>query len=89
MDLLGSILNSMAKPPPVNEQQKKLLKKQQEDFQKKQDEERTKLKKFREDIESQINKFLQDDSQQKLTLQPMTKVQRSVVCISIGMKLPR
>ena len=81
MDLLGSILNSMAKPPTVNEQQKKLLKskpvyfclannfiwfswikkkklvqilivfiEQQEDFQKKQDEERTKLKKFREDV---------------------------------------
>jgi len=50
MDLLGSILNSMAKPPTVTDQQKILIKKQQEALQKKQDEDRLKMKKFKEDV---------------------------------------
>ncbi|KAG5316485.1 SPAG7 protein, partial [Acromyrmex insinuator] len=34
MDLLGSILKSMDKPPSINEKQKALMKKQREEFQK-------------------------------------------------------
>lgn len=79
MDLLGSILNSMDKPPALDEKQKKINKKFQEDLQKKQAADKIKLKLFKENTEKQINDFIQDDSLEKIAMEPMDKVSRSVV----------
>lgn len=128
MDLLGSILNSMDKPPALDEKQKKINKSRwtilinylwilkkclysqtefQEDLQKKQAADKIKLKLFKENvwtwfylfyidfvsamfffkfyfcfqIEKQINDFIQDDSLEKIAMEPMDKVSRSVVCV--------
>jgi len=46
-DLLGSILNSMTKPPSVGDKQKELIKKQKAALEKKQNEEKEQLNNFR------------------------------------------
>ncbi|XP_069699408.1 sperm-associated antigen 7 [Periplaneta americana] len=79
MDLLGSILNSMDKPPSISDKQRTLMKKQKEEYLRKQREEKEKLKTFREKIEDKINKFLQDGSPQKYKFEPMEQVHRSIV----------
>lgn len=79
MDLLGSILSSMDKPPTVNSQKSSLLKKQKEEMLKKQKEDRARLQAFRQDIEEKINKFIQNDTLQKYKFDPMDKVFRSIV----------
>ncbi|PNF29093.1 hypothetical protein B7P43_G12613 [Cryptotermes secundus] len=79
MDLLGSILNSMDKPPSFSNKQRSLMKKHKEEILKKQREEKEKLKAFRETIEENINKFLQDESLQKHKFEPMEQVYRSIV----------
>jgi len=79
MDLLGSILNSMDKPPSLSSKERSLMKKQKEEVLKKQRAEKEKLKAFREKIEENINKFLQDESLQKQKFEPMEQVYRSIV----------
>uniref|UniRef100_A0A1B6D687 R3H domain-containing protein n=1 Tax=Clastoptera arizonana TaxID=38151 RepID=A0A1B6D687_9HEMI len=79
MDLLGSILNSMDKPPTIGDKQKILIKKQKEEIMKKQQVEREKLNKFREDVEMKINNFLQDEGSQKLKFTPMDQVYRRII----------
>ncbi|XP_046459148.1 sperm-associated antigen 7 homolog [Daphnia pulex] len=79
MDLLGSILNKMTKPPTVGEQQKKAIQKQREDILKRQEQERVQLKNFQKKIEANIDSFAKDNTLEKLTLQPMNKMQRSIV----------
>lgn len=56
-----------------------MLKKQREEMIKKQKEERARLQAFRRDVEEKISKFIQDGTQQKLTLDPMDKVFRIIV----------
>jgi len=63
----------------MDEKQKKLRQKHQEDVLKRQAADKIKLKKFKENIEKQINDFIQDDALQNLTMEPMDKVSRSVV----------
>ncbi|RWS25585.1 Sperm-associated antigen 7-like protein [Leptotrombidium deliense] len=79
-DLLGSILNSMQKPPSVSaaSKEKLLEKKQQEKLKKIQEEEKAKLRNFRKNIEEKVDKFLQADSP-KLEFETMDKVLRSIV----------
>ncbi|XP_070157056.1 sperm-associated antigen 7 homolog [Polyergus mexicanus] len=79
MDLLGSILKSMDKPPSVNDKQKALMKKQQEEYQKRQRAEAEKLKIFRQKIEEEINKFLQDDNMKEHKFSAMDQIHRSIV----------
>ncbi|XP_011869899.1 PREDICTED: sperm-associated antigen 7 homolog [Vollenhovia emeryi] len=79
MDLLGSILKSMDKPPSVNEKQKALMKKQQEELQKCQRAEAEKLKLFRQKVEEKINKFLQDDNAKEYKFLPMDQIYRSII----------
>lgn len=79
MDLLGSILNSMEKPPTVSEKQKALIKKQREAYEKHQKAEAEKLKKFRQEIEEKINKFLQDDNAKEYKFSAMDKIRRTIV----------
>ncbi|KAL0117792.1 hypothetical protein PUN28_008884 [Cardiocondyla obscurior] len=79
MDLLGSILKSMDKPPSVNEKQKAFIKKQQEEIQKRQKVEAEKLKIFRQKAEEKINKFLQDDNIKEYKFPAMDQIHRSII----------
>ncbi|XP_011305141.1 sperm-associated antigen 7 homolog [Fopius arisanus] len=79
MDLLGSILNSMEKPPTFSDKQKALIKKQREEQEKRQKAEADKLKQFREQIEQKINKFLKDEKLKEYKFAPMEKVYRTIV----------
>ncbi|XP_077509542.1 sperm-associated antigen 7 homolog [Amblyomma americanum] len=78
-DLLGSILNSMDKPPTVGDKQKKLLQKQRDEHLKREAEEKEKLRKFRDQVEDKINKFIQDPEKQKHKFAPMSKVHRTII----------
>ncbi|EFN78205.1 sperm-associated antigen 7 homolog [Harpegnathos saltator] len=79
MDLLGSILNSMDKPPTMSDKQKALIKKQKEEYEKQKKIEAEKMKIFRQQVEEKINKFLQDDSAKEYKFPAMSKIHRSVV----------
>ncbi|XP_043266369.1 sperm-associated antigen 7 homolog [Venturia canescens] len=79
MDLLGSILNSMDKPPSISDKQKALIKKQREEEVKRHKAEAEKLKIFREKVEEKVNKFLQDDTAKEYKFPPMDQVYRSIV----------
>ncbi|XP_057332422.1 sperm-associated antigen 7 homolog [Microplitis mediator] len=79
MDLLGSILSSMDKPPVVSEKQKAYLKRQRDDHQKQQKLEGERLRSFREQVEQNVNKFLKDDSRKEYKLTSMDQVHRSIV----------
>ncbi|XP_054011916.1 sperm-associated antigen 7 homolog [Hylaeus anthracinus] len=79
MDLLGSILNSMDKPPTISDKQKAAIKKQKEVYQKYQKVEAEKLKVFREKVEGKINKFLQDDVAKEYKFPPMDQIHRSII----------
>lgn len=78
-DLLGSILNSMDKPPTVGDKQKKLLQKQRDEHLKREAEEKEKLRKFRDQVEERINRFIKDPEKQKHKFSPMAKVHRTII----------
>uniref|UniRef100_A0A0B6ZU61 R3H domain-containing protein n=1 Tax=Arion vulgaris TaxID=1028688 RepID=A0A0B6ZU61_9EUPU len=78
-DLLGSILGSMEKPPSVGTDERKKAKLQKALVEKQQEAEKKKLDTFREKIQKQIHEFIKDGAQQKLQLQPMEKVLRTIV----------
>lgn len=80
-DLLGSILNSMDKhkPPQTGDKEKQMMKKQKHDLEKRQAREKERLKKFREKIENDMNKFIQDPDKQKIKFDTMDKVGRQIV----------
>ncbi|XP_062505604.1 sperm-associated antigen 7 homolog [Corticium candelabrum] len=75
MDLLGSILGSMDKPPAVSSQEKK----RREAEVKRAAEEKKKKSKFRKEIEQKVSEFIQDGSRTRLSFEPMEKVYRSIV----------
>ncbi|XP_013116019.1 sperm-associated antigen 7 [Stomoxys calcitrans] len=77
MDLLGSILNSMDKPP-VNEEQKKLMKRQKEMAERIKNKQKEELLRFRKFVEERINRFAKDD-RPHIEFQPLDKVHRSVI----------
>jgi len=79
MDLLGSILNSMDKPPSISDKQKSLIKKQRDAMLVKQKAEKEKLKKFREEAEKKISTFLQNETETRLKFPPMDQVYRGIV----------
>lgn len=79
MDLLGSILNSMQKPPSVSEAQKKAIKKHKEALEKKQKEEKNILNKFCARVEEKINNFITDGTKPYLQFDPMDQMYRSVI----------
>ncbi|GAB6018567.1 Sperm-associated antigen 7 [Chamberlinius hualienensis] len=78
MDLLGSILNSMDKPPTIDSKQRKILKKQQEAQAKHVEAEKTKLIEFRDKIEKEINELIKDSNKHKHKFEPMDKTHRSI-----------
>lgn len=51
MDLLGSILNSMDKPPSANEEQKKLIKRHKEMAERLKNKQKEELYRFRKYVE--------------------------------------
>jgi hypothetical protein len=70
----------MEKPPQAGvSKEKELAKKQQETLKKIQDQEKAKLKLFREKIEKKLDTFIQDDTQLKLVFDPMEKMFRSII----------
>ncbi|XP_046340077.1 sperm-associated antigen 7-like [Haliotis rufescens] len=79
MDLLGSILGSMQKPPSVGDAERKKAKEQKELFEKQQEKEKQKLNSFREKMQKQIHEFIKDSSRQKYQFKPMDKVLRAIV----------
>jgi hypothetical protein len=84
MDLLGSILGSMDKPPTVSVQEKKA----KEAELKRAAEEKKKKSKFRQTIEQKVSRFIQDGSQTRLKFEPMDKIYRSIVYNKFLVHLP-
>lgn len=78
MDLLGSILGSMEKPPTTNTEAKKKQKEQKEKMEKLQDREREVRSSFRLEIQTRINRFLQNDLE-CFRFEAMDKLRRAIV----------
>lgn len=78
-DLLGSILNKMAKPPSLDEQQRKATRKQAENLIERQNEERALLRNFQKKMQTKIADFMLDNALEKVTLPPMNRIQRSII----------
>lgn len=78
MDLLGSILNAMDKPPSANEEQKKLIKRQREVVERLKNKQKEELFRFRKYVEERIGRFAKDD-RHHIEFQPLDKVHRSVI----------
>ncbi|KAK9295215.1 hypothetical protein QLX08_010369 [Tetragonisca angustula] len=72
MDLLGSILDSMDKPPTVSRHPNALLQKQKDEY-------AETLKLFRDQVERQIHKFLRDDRAKDYQFPPTDQIHRSVI----------
>jgi len=79
MDLLGSILGSMDKPPTISEAERQQKKKLRELELKHHAKEKQIKQNFREKIEEQINNFLRDGEAKNLKFEPMNKYERSIV----------
>ncbi|KPM06535.1 hypothetical protein QR98_0050120 [Sarcoptes scabiei] len=77
MDLLGSILDSMEKPPQLK--QDVMRKKQQEKFEKLQQQEKEKLRKFRSDIEKRLVEMKENVNIEKIEFESMEKLHRTIV----------
>jgi len=78
MDLLGSILGSMEKPPTIDDEAKKKQKEQKEKMEKLQARERQVRSSFRLEIQTRINRFLQNDLE-CFRFEPMDKLRRAIV----------
>ncbi|XP_039755546.1 sperm-associated antigen 7 [Pararge aegeria] len=79
MDLLGSILNSMQKPPSASDEQKKAIKKQKEAIERKHEQEKHILNKFCRRVEEKISNFIKDGTKLSLQFEPMDQMYRSVI----------
>ncbi|XP_041377700.1 sperm-associated antigen 7-like [Gigantopelta aegis] len=79
MDLLGSILGSMEKPPTIDDKEKKRAKAQKALVEKQQLKEKQKLDEFREKMQKRIHEFIKDAAQPKLKFEPMEKVFRALI----------
>jgi len=79
MDLLGSIMQSMDKPPSLSEKERTLLKKKKEEIEKKQQEEKERIKRFKERVEAKLISFFQDPNNTMLKFEPMDQIYRSIV----------
>ncbi|XP_050665057.1 sperm-associated antigen 7 [Leptidea sinapis] len=79
MDLLGSILNSMQKPPMASEAQKDAMRKQKEAFEHKKKEDKLMINKFRAKVEEKISLFIKDNDKPYLQFDPMDQMYRSII----------
>ncbi|XP_060941429.1 sperm-associated antigen 7 homolog [Limanda limanda] len=79
-DLLGSILNSMEKPPTVGDKESRRKAREQAARLKKMEEhEKRKKAEFRKKMEKEVSEFIQDSIQQKRKYNPMGKLERSIL----------
>lgn len=79
MDLLGSILGTMQKPPTMGDEERKKAKAQRALLEKQQEKEKKKLQDFREKIQKRIHDFIKDGALQKFKFEPMDKGWRAIV----------
>ncbi|KAJ8958924.1 hypothetical protein NQ318_019693 [Aromia moschata] len=79
MDLLGSIMNSMDKPPSMTEKEKLLLKKRKQEIERRQNEEKEKLKRFKSRVEAKLVSHFNDAKNVMLKFDPMDQICRSIV----------
>ncbi|OTF75837.1 hypothetical protein BLA29_007197 [Euroglyphus maynei] len=79
MDLLGSILDSMEKPPQTSSKQEILIKKQQKTLEKLNAMEKEKLKKISANIEQRLIKFVNDHNMEKIEFESMPKIHRTII----------
>ncbi|XP_068457306.1 sperm-associated antigen 7 homolog [Clinocottus analis] len=79
-DLLGSILNSMEKPPTVGDKEsRRKAREQAARLKKMEDQERKRKAEFRKKLEKEVSDFIQDSLQQKRKYNPMGKIERSIL----------
>ncbi|XP_029436520.1 sperm-associated antigen 7 [Rhinatrema bivittatum] len=79
-DLLGSILNSMEKPPSVGDtESRRRAREQAARLKKMQELEKRRKVEFRKQMEKEVCDFIQDSAQTKKTFQPMGKIERSIL----------
>ncbi|XP_054482217.1 sperm-associated antigen 7 homolog [Anoplopoma fimbria] len=79
-DLLGSILNSMEKPPTVGDQEsRRKAREQAARLKKMEEQEKRKKAEFRKKMEKEVSDFIQDSAQQKRKYNPMGKIERSIL----------
>lgn len=79
MDLLGSIMNSMEKPPSLSEKEKQIIKKRKEEIEKRQTAEKEKLKRFKDDIDRKMQSHFADSTKSYLKFYPMDHIFRSII----------
>ncbi|KAF5300750.1 hypothetical protein FQA39_LY10995 [Lamprigera yunnana] len=79
MDLLGSIMSSMEKPPSLTEKEKLIVKKRKEEVEKRQAAEKENLKKFKDSVEKQIIKHFKDLTNTSLKFTPLDHIYRSII----------
>ncbi|XP_061417491.1 sperm-associated antigen 7 [Lethenteron reissneri] len=80
MDLLGSILSSMEKPPSMGDKEsRKKAREQAARLQTLQDQERKHKAEFRKQMEARVTAFIKDSSEKKKRFEPMGKLERSIL----------
>lgn len=79
MDLLGSILGSMDKPPTRDKKEKELIEKQKKELEQHRNKERDELNRFRKYAEERLGRLIRDPTRPYMEFQPLDKVHRSVV----------
>ncbi|CAL8113250.1 unnamed protein product [Orchesella dallaii] len=79
MDILGSIMKKMEKPPVMGEKERKLKKMQQDILKKEQEEKEKRVREFREKTADEIKKFVEDQARTRHVFPPMDKPYRSML----------
>uniref|UniRef100_A0A182PVB7 R3H domain-containing protein n=1 Tax=Anopheles epiroticus TaxID=199890 RepID=A0A182PVB7_9DIPT len=79
MDLLGTILGSMDKPPTTPKKDVNMYEKQRKEYESMKNKQREELNRFRQYVEERLGRFMKDDNRHYLEFQPLDQVFRSIV----------
>ncbi|XP_053663493.1 sperm-associated antigen 7 [Anopheles marshallii] len=79
MDLLGSILGSMDKPPAKDKNKTQMYEKQRKQYETEKNKQREELNRFRSYVEERLGRFMKDDNRFYMEFQPLDQVYRSIV----------
>lgn len=79
MDLLGSIMDAMDKPPCLSDNEKAIIKKRKEEVERQQAEEKEKIRKFKDGAEENIRKFFDVPTNTCMKFKPMEYIYRSII----------
>uniref|UniRef100_A0A182QQA3 R3H domain-containing protein n=1 Tax=Anopheles farauti TaxID=69004 RepID=A0A182QQA3_9DIPT len=79
MDLLGSILGSMDKPPVKDKQEKQKFEKQKKVYESMKNHQREELNRFRVYAEERLGRLMKDSNRHFMEFQPLDQVHRSIV----------